>query len=79
MEENNNSNKKEVDPFTRFMFGPGRNEDVENTEDLRQHKGDTINFEELMTNFDALMDSAGKLKPLLQKVYPFVEQIWKKN
>lgn len=81
MEEQSNKNEKStVDPFSRFMFGPGR--EVTNTirsGTRRPESQETVDFDELLMNFEALMDSASKLKPFFRKIYPVVEQFWKKN
>ena len=69
------------DRFTSFMFGPrkeGRGNRSHHREELRTNQS-TIDYEELMTNIDTLLDSFRGLKPLFSKVYPYIQQIWKKK
>jgi len=80
MEERKNEERKESDRFTSFMFGPGRHQprqDHQTQEPSRQQS--TIDYEELMNNIDTLMESMKGFKPLFQKVYPYIEQLWKKK
>jgi hypothetical protein len=67
------------DPFSRFMFGPGRR--IEELPPQRMENGSqsSIDFEELMVNFDRLTESVQNLKPLFRKFLPLMEQFWKKN
>jgi hypothetical protein len=62
------------DPFTRMMFGSKSNE----TEKEPQQSS-SIDYEELMTNIDNLVESARSLKPFFHKIYPVIEQLWKKD
>lgn len=67
------------DPFTALMFG-SRATDRHGRQihqPAAQEQG--INYEELMLNIDKLMESAKGLKPLFQKIYPVIEQFWKKK
>lgn len=74
--EDNKSRHAAEDPFTTMMFG--RRNSV-NTENENEQQSYTINYEELMVNIDKLVESAQNLKPLFHKVYPMIEQLWKKN
>ncbi|MEH7416384.1 hypothetical protein V7266_13945 [Neobacillus drentensis] len=69
------------DRFTSFMFGPRRNNnrqrDHNHPEPKQNHS--TINYDELMTNIDTLVESVRGLRPLFSKVFPFIEQLWKKK
>jgi hypothetical protein len=68
------------DRFTDFMFGPRRREQPYSPESHEPANGPSyINYEQLMVNFDLLMDSIQNLKPLLNKFKPFVQQFWKKK
>ncbi|WP_413302057.1 hypothetical protein AA0X95_23080 [Bacillus sp. 1P10SD] len=80
MEERKHDERKESDRFTSLMFGPGRQQpsrDHQTQESPRQQS--TIDYEELMNNIDTLMESMKGFKPLFQKVYPYIEQLWKKK
>jgi hypothetical protein len=76
-EDESRETHNDEDPFTRMMFGSGNpgNRNTEN--DLLQPSG--LDFEELMVNIDALVESAKNLKPLFQKVFPVIEKLWKKE
>lgn len=81
-EENQQSEWSHKDRFSDFMFGPGRKQQLEANEHEHQERYTNhayIDYEQLMVNFDALMESVQNLKPLFQKFKPFVEQIWKKK
>ncbi|MFJ7729367.1 hypothetical protein ACIQXV_25005 [Neobacillus sp. NPDC097160] len=69
------------DRFTNLMFGP-RREPHQNHHQPHQEpiqNQSTIDYGELMMNIDNLMESVRGLKPLFLKVYPFIEQFWKKK
>ena len=74
-----NHQMEDDDRFARFMFGPRRemNRKVEPTS--TETKQPSIDYSALMENIDILMRSTENLKPLVKKVYPFVEQLWKKK
>jgi len=71
----------EQDRFTRLMFGPRREPHHNHPHHHQEstHNQSTIDYGELMMNIDTLMESVRGLKPLFQKVYPFIEQFWKKK
>lgn len=77
--------KWEEDPFTALMFGHGRGRQGQGTVQHdplfqhRQYQPPNIDYTEIMGHVDTLMESARGLKPLFQKIYPFVEQLWKKK
>ncbi|WP_066071126.1 hypothetical protein [Neobacillus soli] len=79
MEEQHIEKHEYQDRFTSFMFG-GRG-DYQQKEQHEEPiiKQPTINYEELMVNIDTLMESLQGFKPLFKKVYPFIEQFWKKK
>ncbi|MEH7097578.1 hypothetical protein [Neobacillus vireti] len=69
------------DRFTSLMFGPRRGSDSQHSQhrpEPRQNQS-AIDYEELMMNIDTLYDSVRGMKPLFSKVYPFIEQLWKKK
>ncbi|MBO0961212.1 hypothetical protein J1P26_16030 [Neobacillus sp. MM2021_6] len=71
------------DRFTSFMFG-SRSEHHQQIHPHHQHQEpkqnqSTINYEELMMNIDTLYESVRGLKPLFDKIYPVIEQFWKKK
>ncbi|EKN65398.1 hypothetical protein BABA_20531 [Neobacillus bataviensis LMG 21833] len=73
----------EQDRFTSFMFG-SRRELHQRNHPHHQHQEpeqnqSTINYEELMMNIDTLYESVRGLKPLFDKIYPVIEQFWKKK
>ncbi len=73
----------ELDRFSSLMFGPGRGrrqrEHIhrQDGENYQQQSG--VDYVELMGHIDALYESVQGLKPLFQKVYPVIEQLWKKR
>ncbi|MCQ6280970.1 hypothetical protein [Bacillus sp. EB600] len=74
MEEDKKSDGKVAeDPFSRMMFG-SKSEVEEN-----QVQQASLDYEELMVNIDSLIESAQNLKPLFHKVFPIIEQLWKKE
>ncbi|MGG3561196.1 hypothetical protein ABES03_06300 [Neobacillus rhizosphaerae] len=79
MEERKHEERKESDRFNSLMFGPGRQPQRDHQTQEAPHQQSTIDYEELMNNIDALMESMKGFKPLFQKVYPYIEQLWKKN
>jgi hypothetical protein len=74
-EDESRESQAAEDPFDMMMFG-SRNKNTE-TENLPPSS--SVDYEELMENIDALFDSAKKLKPLFHKVFPVIEQLWKKG
>ncbi len=80
--ESNDVQEVREDHFNRFMFGPSREKQQRNP---RLHQGghqpeqSNIDVDQLMMNIDTLVESVQNLKPLFQKVYPYIEQIWKKK
>ncbi|MDE3838209.1 hypothetical protein C0966_02260 [Bacillus methanolicus] len=72
--------KQEEDPFKRFMFGTRRRPTESKTQENRSNNAeDQIDYMLLMENIDMLLDSAKQLKPLLNKITPFINQFIKKN
>ncbi|EIJ81863.1 hypothetical protein PB1_02950 [Bacillus methanolicus PB1] len=72
--------EEEDDPFTRFMFGPRRRPSERKTQNNHsKNTVDQIDYMLLMENIDMLLDSAKQLKPLLNKITPFINQFIKKN
>lgn len=65
------------DRLTQFMFGSRStsNDQLERDSELQSN----IDYEQMFVHIDDLMESARNLKPLFKKVFPFVEQIWKKK
>lgn len=64
------------DPFTRMMFGSrAMDKNMENQPD----QNSSNDYEELMNSIDQLVESAISLKPYFQKIYPMLEQLWKKK
>ncbi|PFO06202.1 hypothetical protein COJ85_07640 [Bacillus sp. AFS076308] len=69
-----------ADRFTSLMFGPRTDNNGQRSQHHSEPKQDSsIDYEALMTNIDTLVDSVRGLKPLFNKVYPFIEQLWKKK
>jgi hypothetical protein len=77
--EEDNKKQDDRDRFTRLMFGSGGGNEKKVTQPTTDPSQASIDFDELMVNIDSLVESAKNLKPLFQKVYPLVEQIWKKK
>ncbi|XJZ28175.1 hypothetical protein ACF5W4_05085 [Bacillota bacterium Lsc_1132] len=67
------SSQGDEDHFSRFMFGRARRVPEEKIQQP------SINYEELMSNIDTLMESARNLKPLFDKVYPKISQFFLKK
>jgi hypothetical protein len=76
MEEEHRTPHSE-DRLTEFMFGSRStsNDQPEKNSEPQSY----IDYEQMFVHIDDLMESARNLKPLFQKVFPFVEQIWKKK
>jgi hypothetical protein len=80
MDEDQKSNEQSrEDRLTNFMFGTRRNADQDELPGISSSNQPTIDYEELMIHIDTLMESAKNLKPMFQKVYPFIEKIWQKK
>ncbi|MCL6574438.1 MAG: hypothetical protein K6T88_22625 [Bacillus sp. (in: Bacteria)] len=80
MEVQEENKEKNQDRFTSFMFGPDRDHQESN----HNHKDSpanppAIDYVELMVTIDSLMESVRNLKPLVENIYPFLKQIWKKK
>ena len=72
---------KKEDRFTSLMFGPRRDNKGQTSQqrsDPNQNQSN-LDYEELMMNIDTLLNSVSGLKPLFSKVYPYIQQIWKKK
>lgn len=79
LDDQKQDNESQGDRFSNFMFGGTRREEEERIEEQEFHSNQSfINFEELMGSIDSLVESVQNLKPLFQKIFPFVEKIWKK-
>ncbi|AZU61247.1 hypothetical protein [Neobacillus mesonae] len=74
-----------VDPFTALMFGSDRARKIsrqmpENNPIHSLYPNQpTIDIEAMFTHIDTLIESVHGLKPLFQKVYPYIEQYIKKK
>jgi hypothetical protein len=79
MEEKQEVTRPSGDMFNQFMFGPGRKIESESLQPATNPDQHYIDYGELMVNIDTLMESVKNLKPLFEKAYPFIEQIWKKK
>jgi hypothetical protein len=66
------------DRFSRLMFGDRERMSDRNQEVSTDDKS-SIDFESLLDNIGKLRDSSQNLKPLIQMVYPFVQQFLKKK
>jgi hypothetical protein len=75
MEEERRGRRPSEDPFNMMMFGSRIKEPEQ--EEIQQHP--TLDYEEIMVNIDKLFESAQNLKPLFSKIYPMIEQLWKKE
>ncbi|MGG1396338.1 hypothetical protein ABE288_00335 [Bacillus salipaludis] len=66
--------------FDQFMFGPGQRKQEQLQSPETNYSQNYIDYGELIVHLDTLVDSARNLKPLFQKIYPFiVEQFLKKK
>ncbi|MED3564285.1 hypothetical protein [Bacillus xiapuensis] len=66
--------------FDDFMFGSGRKGGLEPIHPPNTNNNPNyLDYGELIVHLDTLVESARNLKPLLDKFYPFIEQIWKKK
>jgi len=80
--ENQEEREEQIkeDRFNSLMFGPRSDNNGQRPQHHSAPKQDSsIDYEALMTNIDTLVDSVRGLKPLFNKVYPFIEQLWKKK
>jgi hypothetical protein len=73
--------QKKEDRFTSLMFGNRRDNKGQTSQQHSEPNqlSPTIDYDELMTNIDTLLDSVRGLKPLFSKVYPYFQQLWKKK
>jgi hypothetical protein len=78
-EKSNLENPSHEDVWTSFMFGSGPRHPTNIQQNEPPANRSYIDYEELMGNIDTLVVSVRNLKPLFQKVYPYIEQIWKKK
>lgn len=67
------------DRLSQFMFGTRKQPDLPPSQPTENQPTQGINFEELMKHVDTLMGSYDQLKPLFQKVTPFVTQFFTKK
>jgi len=79
MEENQEVTRPSGEKFNDFMFGPGRSMEANNTQPNENPNQHYIDYVEVMVNIDILMESVKNLRPLFDKVYPFIIQIWKRK
>jgi hypothetical protein len=75
-EDEKRGNHSSEDPFTKMMFG---SRGVDTNIDNQLEQNSSIDYEELMDSIDQLVESAKSLKPYFQKLYPMIEQLWKKK
>lgn len=78
-EEVQNKERNDGDRFNRFMFGPGRIQHHETKKEKNQSSSSSPDIGAILENVDSLMKSAQNLKPLINKVYPLVERMWKRK
>ncbi|WP_419888710.1 hypothetical protein ACN6MT_26450 [Neobacillus niacini] len=72
----NESNRD--DRFSRMMFGKQK-ESVRGNHGSPQFNPSSLDIESIIENISKLRDSSQNLKPLFQKVYPFVQGFLKKK
>lgn len=65
--------------FDQFMFGPGQRRQEQLQPPETNYSPNYIDYGELIVHLDTLVESTRNLKPLFQKIYPFIEQFWKKK
>ncbi|MEW9053687.1 MAG: hypothetical protein AB2392_21175 [Neobacillus sp.] len=75
-EDKQNNEVLPEDRFARFMFGEKREH---RSQQQPTNNQSSIDYGTLLENIDILMESAQNLKPVFKKVYPFIEQLWKKK
>lgn len=84
-QENQFSQENHIDPFTAFMFGTRRAEQLSGQipgAPLLQNpypNQRNIDIEVMFGHIDTLIESVRGLKPLFQKVYPYIENYIKKK
>lgn len=76
-EVHNREERGTEDRFSRFMFGRSREVGQSEHQSVESSPPPAIDYEKIMNDFDSLIESARNLKPLFQKVYPLVREIWK--
>jgi len=84
MEDNRSSHRKRrsgreyEDPFNRLMFGQSRLHKDQREKSPQSPGEPSLDFDELITNLDALIESTKNLKPVFKKLLPTFEKWWKK-
>lgn len=67
------------DRFSKLMFGESRTGMSRRDHEVPKHTTSSLDLESLFDNIGKLKDSSENLKPLIQMVYPFVQQFLKKK
>jgi hypothetical protein len=76
-EDKQNNEVLPEERFARFMFGGKREHRSE--QQTQTNNQSSIDYGTILENIDILMESAQNLKPVFNKVYPYIEQFWKKK
>ena len=77
--ERNRHHQNQEDRFSRMMFGNSSEGIRTNSHKAPDSNPSSVNLEAILDNIGKLKESSQNLKPLIQMVYPFVEQFLKKK
>ncbi|MEH7181216.1 hypothetical protein [Neobacillus vireti] len=67
------------DPFSKLMFGDRAESMQRSRQDVPNSNQNSLDFESIVENIVKLKDSSQNLKPLFERVYPYVQQFLKKK
>lgn len=72
---NRNNRRNQDDPFSKMMFGTGKNEPEKETD----QEGTQIDYMQLMASVETLVGLYDQFKPAIQKVNPMITKMLKKE
>lgn len=73
---NRNNRRNQDDPFSKMMFGTGKNEPERKEPD---QEGTQIDYMQLMASVETLVGLYDQFKPAIQKVNPMITKMLKKD
>lgn len=81
---NNKHSEDQLDPFSRLMFGKRKSNKTKIDNELNLEKTiekhlEDVDVNELLKTIDLFMTSTKQLKPLFNKISPFISDFIKKN
>ncbi|MDF0728604.1 hypothetical protein PY093_18370 [Cytobacillus sp. S13-E01] len=66
-----------TDPFSRLMFGPNKRSQSQSTPDQPQ-QNTQVDYYQLMQQFDEIMGSVNRIKPIVKEFTPLLNFFKKK-